>query len=145
VDADAVRYTAPSGARVFSAGTLRFSWGLDDSTGHADPGLQQFTRNALDDLTRPAPPTFVRILAVRTGVRIAAGRRADPRVRGVVVYRHPGGRPFAPGTPGTRRICVSPRGVCVDRRPLAGLTRYAAVTLDRWRASVPVLSAPLRR
>lgn len=52
-NADAVRYTAPSGARVFSSGTLQFSWGLDDwgRPGHASPGLQQFMRNALLDLT----------------------------------------------------------------------------------------------
>lgn len=39
--ADAVRYTAGSGARVFSAGSLQFVWGLDDYGtgiyGHASP------------------------------------------------------------------------------------------------------------
>ena len=51
--ADAVRYTAPSGARVFSTGTLSWSWGLDSFGGHsADPRLQQFMRNAMDDLSR---------------------------------------------------------------------------------------------
>jgi hypothetical protein len=144
VDSDAVRYRAPSGARIFSAGTLRYSWGLDDSTGHGDASLQQFTRNALDDLTRPAPPVSVRTRHVRRGIRILAPRHGDPRVRGVVVYRHRGTRPFAPGTPGTRRICISPRGVCVDRKPLAGVARYAAVALDRWRASAPTLSAPVQ-
>ena len=29
-NADAVRYVAASGARVFSAGSLQFVWGLDD-------------------------------------------------------------------------------------------------------------------
>jgi hypothetical protein len=54
-NADAVRYTAPSGARVLSTGTLQFSWGLDDwgHPGRANPGLQQFMRNALQDLTGP--------------------------------------------------------------------------------------------
>lgn len=54
-NADAVRYTAPSGARVFSSGTLQFSWGLDDwgHPGRANQGLQQFMRNALEDLTGP--------------------------------------------------------------------------------------------
>ena len=54
-NADAVRYTAPSGARVFSSGTLQFSWGLDDwgRPGRANQGLQQFMRNAMEDLTGP--------------------------------------------------------------------------------------------
>jgi hypothetical protein len=49
--ADAVRYTASSGARVFSTGTLSWSWGLDSFGGHAsDPRLQRFMRNVLNDL-----------------------------------------------------------------------------------------------
>jgi hypothetical protein len=58
-NADAVRYTAPSGARVFAAGSAQFPWGLDDWGGHrasVSPGLQQFMRNALADLTGPAKP-----------------------------------------------------------------------------------------
>jgi hypothetical protein len=31
-NADVVRYTAPSGARVFSAASIQFTWGLDDIT-----------------------------------------------------------------------------------------------------------------
>jgi hypothetical protein len=50
-NADAVRYQASSGAIVFSAGTLQFSWGLDSFGGHqADSRLQRFMRNALRDL-----------------------------------------------------------------------------------------------
>lgn len=62
-NADAVTYTAPSGARVFSAGSIDFSWGLDGfarSLGTAltpapdryppDPRLQRFVRNMLDDM-----------------------------------------------------------------------------------------------
>ena len=53
--ADVVRYTAPSGARVFSSGSLYFVWGLDNYYGHRDvppnPRLRQFMRNALADLT----------------------------------------------------------------------------------------------
>jgi len=51
-NADAVRYVAPSGAVVFSAGSLQFDWGLDgflSPTG--DSRLQQFMRNALAELT----------------------------------------------------------------------------------------------
>ncbi len=57
--ADAATFTAPSGARVFAAGSLQFAWGLDD-IGHptlANPGLERFTQNMLDDLSRVAPPT----------------------------------------------------------------------------------------
>ena len=53
--ADAVRYTAPSGARVFSSGSLYFIWGLDNYYGHRDippdKRLRMFMRNALADLT----------------------------------------------------------------------------------------------
>ena len=52
-NADAVRYTAPSSSTVFAAGSLNFSWGLDDfagdpAMGHGlvDPRLQRFMHNA---------------------------------------------------------------------------------------------------
>jgi hypothetical protein len=58
-NADAIRYTAPSGAFVFASGSHQFSWGLDDfsdtpgqTRGFVDPKLQQFMRNALDAMTR---------------------------------------------------------------------------------------------
>jgi hypothetical protein len=139
--ADAVRYTAPSSARVFSAGTLRFSWGLDESTSHASPLLQQFMRNALDDLTRPAPPASVRAVRTRTGVRITAMWPPDPRLRQMLVYAHAGGRPFQPATRGARLVCTTRGPVCLDTRARHGqAVRYGAVLRDRWRASVPVLS-----
>jgi hypothetical protein len=53
--ADAVRYVAPSGARIFSSGSLQFVWGLDNYSTNPDappnPHLQRFIRNALVDLT----------------------------------------------------------------------------------------------
>ena len=52
VDADAVRYTAPSGSVVFSSGSIRFATGLDDITGRGDARLQRFLRNALVSLLR---------------------------------------------------------------------------------------------
>jgi hypothetical protein len=65
-DAAAVRYTAPSGAHVFSSGSLQFPWGLDDYRWSTtlfppgaiptDPGVQQFTRNMLAELAPPDPP-----------------------------------------------------------------------------------------
>jgi hypothetical protein len=51
VKTDAVRYTAPSGATVFSAGSIRFATSLDP-LGHADPRMQRFMRNALGALLR---------------------------------------------------------------------------------------------
>ena len=53
--ADAVRYVAPSGAKVFSSGSLQFTWGLDNYSANDDappnPHLQRFMRNALARLT----------------------------------------------------------------------------------------------
>ena len=48
--ADAVHYTATSGAQVFSTGSLQFTWGIDDYAGGPEPaipGLQQLVRNVL--------------------------------------------------------------------------------------------------
>jgi hypothetical protein len=52
-NADVVAYRASSGSVVFAAGSLQFSWGLDDwdHDGHADERLQRFIRNALADLS----------------------------------------------------------------------------------------------
>ncbi len=36
MDTEVVRYTAPSGARVFSWGSIYFVWGLDNYYGHRD-------------------------------------------------------------------------------------------------------------
>ena len=74
-DADAVSYEAPSGASVFSTGTLGWTWRLDPDPRwdainwplsrikgykpqvlEPDLRLQRFTRNVLDDLRKPVPP-----------------------------------------------------------------------------------------
>jgi N,N-dimethylformamidase beta subunit-like, C-terminal len=56
-DADAVRYDAASGARVFASGSHQFVWGLEDVPevermrhGLADGRLQAFVRRMLDDM-----------------------------------------------------------------------------------------------
>ena len=53
--AQAVRYVAPSGARIFSSGSLRFVWGLDNAYARKgvrpNPRLQRFMKNALAALT----------------------------------------------------------------------------------------------
>ncbi|MCB9011902.1 MAG: PKD domain-containing protein [Actinobacteria bacterium] len=60
--ADAVGYTAPSGARVFSAGSLHFTRGLDSwrsytwiGGGPTNAKLQRFVRNVLNDMTSTPP------------------------------------------------------------------------------------------
>jgi hypothetical protein len=142
---DAVRYTAASGARVFSASTLRFSWGLDPVSAQSNAGLQQFMRNALDDLTRPAPPTSLRAVRTRAGVRIAVGWPTDPRPRELLVYARTGSQPFLPATRGARLVCRTRGTTCMDSlaarsRPV----RYVAILRDRWRPSVPLLSRTVR-
>ncbi len=53
----AVKYTAPSGALVFSAGTIDWAWGLAPEL---DTRIQQVTYNILSDMgTQPGTPTEV--------------------------------------------------------------------------------------
>jgi Ca2+-binding RTX toxin-like protein len=56
-DADAVKFIAPSGAKVFASGSHQFVWGLEDvpevermSHNLVDPRLQAFARAMLDDM-----------------------------------------------------------------------------------------------
>ncbi len=46
-------YTAPSGARVFAASSIQFSWGLDNWGGNtfANAGVQQMTSNILNNFS----------------------------------------------------------------------------------------------
>jgi hypothetical protein len=99
-DGDAIRFTAPSGARVFSAGSFQFDWALDDwrSDGSlgpkppttpwqgvpADLRVQQLMRNVLDDLTRPAPPDGATVRATRGQLIVTVPPSIDPRVTGFV-------------------------------------------------------------
>jgi hypothetical protein len=52
-NADAVAHRAASGSLVFAAGSLQFSWGLDDwgHPGHVDERLQRFMRKALAEMS----------------------------------------------------------------------------------------------
>jgi len=135
--ADAVRYTAPSGARVFSAGTLNFSHALDDyqhpgTASFADPRLERFTANALADLTRPAAPISVNAIAGRGTIRITVQRHPDPRIKAILVYR------------GRTLVCARLRTVCVDHHPpRRQRLRYTAVVRDQWTTSPPAHSATL--
>ena len=137
--ADAIRYTAPSGARVFASGAMQFSWALDDwrSTGTigpqvnvisdrvapADPRVQQFMRNALADLTSPEPPPGLTIAQSAAGLTVSVGQSADPRARGFVA-RVRKGSSWVP-------LC---RGVlaCTGRLPAPGPAVVGVVSLDAW-------------
>jgi hypothetical protein len=146
-NADAVKYTAPSGARVFSGGAQQLSWALDtfDLGRHGrtlppDSRLQQFMRNVLADLTRPAPPVALHVVVRRRTATIRVRRHDDPRVRWVDVVRHGGGAAFASGDPGVVRVCRTTGPPCVLRRLRPGAYRFAAVAVDGWGGSVPLLS-----
>jgi hypothetical protein len=56
----AVRYTAASGAKVFSTGTVQWAWGLDSAgilNPRVDPRVQQITVNVLADMgAKPQTP-----------------------------------------------------------------------------------------
>lgn len=64
--AESTLYTAPSGAMVFSAGTVTWSWGLDDSSylvaslhkSPPSPAIQRLTQNLMDAFSygAPSPP-----------------------------------------------------------------------------------------
>jgi N,N-dimethylformamidase beta subunit-like protein len=148
--ADAVRFTAPSGAIVFSAGSLSFAKGLDDfhpdrggpTTG--DPRLEAFMRNALADLVRPAAPLGVTVTAGARRVRIALRRAADPRIVDVRVFRAPAGNPLARGSRGMHFVCSTLGPACVDATAPRGRTvRYVIVLRDRWGSSKPYVTAPV--
>jgi hypothetical protein len=143
-DADAVRYTAPSGARVFSGGAEKFSWaldtwGIDDYGDHepADPRLQQFARNMLDDLTRPAPPRSYDIRVSQDGVHVRFARGIDPRIDGIEIFRQERNR--------LALVARSKTGFFTDHPPRRDrVVRYLGISVDRWGTSRPLPSKPVR-
>jgi hypothetical protein len=137
---DSVRYTAPSGARVFAAGAQQWSWSLDpfNTNQHgrtlpADTRLEQFMRNALDDLTRPAPPIGFRILVKRRTVTVRVVRHVDPRVQKFEVFR-------VRGDQAAVIACRAVAAACINRRLRPGKYRFEAVALDEWGQSFPMRS-----
>jgi N,N-dimethylformamidase beta subunit-like, C-terminal len=130
ISADTVRYTAPSGARVFSAGSLQFAWGLDDfpprTTGVPNaviPGLQQFMRNALADLGRPAPPHSVTARFAKGRLVFTADAGADTRITGTVISL------------GGKVVCRLPGGCSILAPPGHRSYDYSAVNVDEWAQS----------
>ena len=144
-NADAVRFTTPSGARVFAGGAQQFSWSLDPfNTGRfgrtlpADERLRQFVRNAFDDLGRPARPIAAHASVQGRTVTVRVERHRDPRVQRFRFFRHRGTAPFRPGDPGVKVACRAT--VLCTNRPWPGTYRYAAVALDEWSESLRALS-----
>jgi hypothetical protein len=154
LNGDAVRFTAPSGARVFASGAQEFSWALDgwrsndtlapsvpvasDRNAPADPRVQQFMRNALDDLTRPAAPPVVLKVRVLGGVRVRTGWPEDARVVGRLVYRVRDGDSDSPVL-----VCQGRTPCLVPRATEPGTYRFEAEYVDVWgRTSAPTYSTP---
>jgi hypothetical protein len=142
----AARYTAASGARVFASGSLIFSWALDsyrpprnpESTAQVDPRVQQFVRNMLADMARPAPPAALQVAVNGGRVTVRVLAATDPRVT-YLTYRHPGAGTFAPGDPGSQLVCQTPGTACIDSGPTSpGMYRYEVVAQDDWGSSAPV-------
>jgi hypothetical protein len=138
-NADAVRYTASSGARVFASGAQQWSYSLDPfNTGRLgrtlppDTRLQQFMRNAMADLQRPAAPAAVRVRVRRRTLRITLQVHEDPRVLRYEIFR------------GTALVCRTRTGLCTLRGAKAGVYRFSAVAVDEWGQSVATLSQPVR-
>ena len=89
--ADTTRYTTPSGSQVFDAGSLQFTWALDDWQGHDEPAvpeLQNFMRNALDALSRPLAPRSVSAMVSGSAIRISLQPSNDPRTIRYEVVRN---------------------------------------------------------
>ncbi|HEX3294400.1 MAG TPA: N,N-dimethylformamidase beta subunit family domain-containing protein [Solirubrobacterales bacterium] len=148
-DSAAVKYTANgSGARVFSSGTEQWAWGLDSYrwdptlfTGipPTNPAIQQFTRNLLADMARPAPPAGLTANASGGSIQMDTTPRGDSRITSYKIYRHAGTGAFQPGDAGVTLVCQNLTGDCTDT-PAAGTYRYASVAVDQWNDSGAALS-----
>lgn len=130
--ADMVRAISPSGAITFAMGTMELGWALDSFGGHTvNPQVVAFVDAALDDLTRPAEPAEVTFR--HGGRRLLVSARLlshDPRILRISVFPLHGG----PGClDALRTVCRLP----IPRH----VTRYAAVAVDRWGESAPLIAA----
>ena len=99
-------------------------------------------RNALADMTRPAPPASLAPAIAGHVVQVGMPPEPDARIRELAVYRHDGGDPFAPAD-GVQVCRAAPSTPCAEPEPPGHRTyRYAAVATDEWGQSAPVYSAP---
>ncbi|MES1246193.1 MAG: N,N-dimethylformamidase beta subunit family domain-containing protein [Actinomycetota bacterium] len=156
LNADAVKWTAPGGGRVFATGAYAFTLALDayrsdgtlgpqfpvgvDRDAPVDPRVQRFMANALDDLTRPAPPA--RVLRVRRDGRwrVRTGWPDDGRVVSRLVYR-------VLLRDGSRTLVCSGHAPCYPPPAAApGTYDFEVSYVDRWGAvSAPAVSSTWTR
>jgi hypothetical protein len=146
-DADALKYTATSGARIFAGGAQQLSWALDTfnltrfgRTLPADTRMQQFMRNLLTDVGRPAKPTSLTVTVQGRMVTLKVRGHADARIK-FQTFKHIGAGSFGLDDPGVTPLCKNKTGNCIIRNVAPGTYRYAAVTVDEWARSVPIVSA----
>jgi hypothetical protein len=102
--------------------------------------LQQFMRNALADLTRPARPTSFTVTVQGRTVTLKTQGHPDPRVK-FQSFKHLGGGAFTLDDSGVTPLCKNKTGNCVIRNVVPGTYRYAAVTVDDWGRSLPIFTA----
>ena len=151
---DAVRWTAPSGARVFASGAQEFSWALDswradgslfpqipvgsDRSAQVDPRVQQFMRNVLADLVRPAPPAGLTFRLTPRAAHVRVRRPLDPRVTGfIAAYRF--------GSGGWHRLCAGTTACAGRIRRGVGRFEVGAVAINRWDLSSAAQFAVAKR
>jgi len=146
-NADAVRYTAQSGARIFAGGAQQLAWTLDpfntDRFGRtlpADQRMRQFVRNVFADLGRPAVPRGLEATVTGRRVTLRILPRADPRISSHTIVRHKGPGRFALTAQGVARVCQTTELTCVNRNVPRGTWRYAVFAEDPWARSPHVLS-----
>jgi hypothetical protein len=104
-----------------------------------DARFQQFIRNALADLRRPARPTALHVHVQGRTVTLKAIGHVDVRLK-FQSFKHAGTAPFALGDPGVSPLCKNKTGNCVIRNVAPGTYRYAAVTVDEWGQSLPIFT-----
>ncbi len=100
--ANSAIYTAPSGARVFAAGTINWSLALDSYNGNAlaSAGLKRMTANLLNNFigggtTTPPTPTSTPVAPTPTNTPVLADRDqhpdpADEHARAAAADQHAG-------------------------------------------------------
>ena len=147
---DTVRYTACSGAEVFTAGSLQFSWGLDAwrdpyyadggfgrprAAPPANDGLQRAMAQALHDLTRShapvhgAPQICVPSVRITASVaRPAVGQRVTFRSGSTDTYGQISGQHWTIFTGRGAAYASGARVRWVFRRP--GVARVRLVVAD---------------
>jgi N,N-dimethylformamidase beta subunit-like, C-terminal len=136
--AKAIRYVAASGARVFATGSHEFADGLDPLSEPtlADPRLERFMLNALDDLKRPAAPQIV-ATTLPHGLGLTVSEPGnDPRITRITVTRI--------GPTGTILLHTCNGNRCFDRPP-PGSYRYQTTAYDRWGHSYPATTPTIQR